>query len=207
MAGAPPAWAPGWTARMPERVEGGCALSSEDALLFEPGDAAPASALSAVTNVTLDSDAGRLKPRYQVSEDGGCWFNDWFDTELQVACGFTRSSLDKYHCRPDSASAKAAVVYAFTDSACTLSHPIGRLGPCDDEVPTVAFGNYGTAVCMDGFEVWRTGAPIAAPETLAYYSMEGGTCLPLTLDPDRRYVTLTGKIEDSELVEGVLTVE
>ncbi|HEY5377190.1 MAG TPA: hypothetical protein VIK01_26100, partial [Polyangiaceae bacterium] len=45
-------------------------------------------AFPALESTTLTTDAGRLKPMYLSAADGGCFFQNWWDDQLQTPCSF-----------------------------------------------------------------------------------------------------------------------
>lgn len=67
--------------------------------LYEPGE--PVHEEFTALKVTRDETAkGRLQPEFYESEDGGCWFKGWYDTELDVECFFVLMPDGKEHCAP-----------------------------------------------------------------------------------------------------------
>ncbi len=125
----------------------------------------PADTFALVEPRVDESDPGRLKPRYYTSEDGGCWFNTTWDSELGVTCSFGMTADGRVRCVPSAGSTRQRV---FADAQCSEPEPLLRVPDCiDSPIPRYV----STVIAPDCTsptrhawvtEVWETGAVIAA---------------------------------------------
>jgi hypothetical protein len=142
---------------------------------------------------------GRLKPRYHTTSDGGCWFNDFWDSELMVSCWFTRTSQNEYRCLPGD---YVPTISLYLDSACTQSVVGYDAGACSTgPVPPFVAGTSPTEMdeCSDGIVPLET-ASIDAP----VYRMMAGTC---TLVPDSSGLYRVTPADPARFVAGTVMVE
>lgn len=79
--------------------------------------ALPDSDFAAAEITVVSSDPGRLKPRYRTTADGGCWFYDWWDSELETSCDVMYGSDGEQRCYPQGLT--FSTVRLFTDSSCS----------------------------------------------------------------------------------------
>ncbi len=81
-----------------------------------------------MTLVVEESDPGRLKPTYNTSADGACWFQGWYDAEHDVACEFALTTDGSHRCVPR----ERPLTRAYTDASCTV--PVAYYVACSAEV-------------------------------------------------------------------------
>ena len=150
-------------------------------------------AFPALDSTTLTTDAGRLKPMYLSAADGGCFFQGWWDDQLQTPCSFeSQYAGAPYYCLPISdATSPASVVRTFSDSNCMVDAPVVRMPSCNAAKPP-KFCAISAPACTGG---WRSVRPVdATPAALPpLWSNATGTCLPYTPDTGATYYA-TGAI-------------
>ena len=121
---------------------------------------------------------GRLKPRYYDGGSAGCWFHNFYDSELKQPCNFSTASDGKERCLPNGA---ISVLQTFSDAACTVP---AALSAVDDCTPT-ALPEYSTNE-MPGeggrrkYPVWKVGEQVAStalPPLGRDYGAGTGGCL------------------------------
>jgi len=157
-----------------------------------------ASDFVAVSLSVKETDPGRLKPRYRTSADGGCWFLDWWDSELETACDFMTNSNGQSLCIPSGTAASPSEF--FTDDGCTQS--VSYMSTvCNPE----AFGNYvrvyDQASCTFSASVRPIVATIPAASLPARWVGFPANCQPFSPDPEATYFEL-GPIMDAAMFMG-----
>lgn len=111
----------------PLHTRSGCKLASAadtDGYRVSTAKIVPPDRFAAIEPVVDESDEGRLKPVYDTTADGGCWFQGWFDSEQGSDCDFRLTSDEKYRCVPPPlpySPSGASVIELFTESTCTAS--------------------------------------------------------------------------------------
>ena len=162
--------------------------------------AAPDSDFLVAERTTLSSDAGRLKPMYLSAADGGCYFRDWWDEQLQTPCSFaTPDSGASYYCQPiEDATSLALAVEAFSDSACQVAAPYVKVAGCTGAKPP-KFSVVTGQSCAGGFGTIRSVDPTpVVPPSL--WTKPNGTCTPYTLDATATYYAAGPVIPNSDFV-------
>lgn len=160
-----------------------------DATTFST-EPAPASDFVAFESATATSDEGRLKPMYRTTLDGGCFFQDFWDEELETVCTFTGSG-STFYCLPKSSSPGESLEL-YADSSCDTAQYYVRVRNCDGAKPPPFWVVYSSA-CGSGFELRaldpkpRTVRRVdPAPVTLpSLWVGSGDSCTPYT--PDSQY--------------------
>ena len=180
-------------------------LTGELPPAFAIGPDASATIAPAVTRTVVNDDPGRLKPVYWTSDDGGCWFLTWFDSELGVDCGFLEFTDGTYRCAPSLYTDPLAT---FSDDACTVQAPVAAISACTTKpVPKYAIRFDGLLTCRRVAEVWSTGEVISGASPPSRWVQSDTGCVPATLSAEVRYVALGAKLESSAFMAGELRVE
>ena len=138
----------------------------------------PLASFQQVVDTIDETDPGRLKPRYYDGGSAGCWFHNFYDSELNQPCNFSTASDSKERCLPNGA---ISVLQTFSDAACTVP---AALSAVDDCTPTT-LPEYSTNE-MPGecgrrkYQVWKVGEQVAAtalPLLWRDYGAGTGGCL------------------------------
>lgn len=168
----------------------------EGARAFSVTPIAPSEFLEVSTRVEM-SAPGRLKPRYKTTADGGCWFDDFWDSELMTPCWFTRTARNEYRCLPGS---YVSTVTLYLDSDCTQQVVGYDAAACGSPVPRfVATTASDPPECAEPLAPLET-APLEGP----VYRMTAGTC---TLVPDSSSMVLVTPVDLARFVAGTVMVE
>lgn len=156
----------------------------------------PASAFQATSVRTDESDPGRLKPHYHTSEDGGCWFWKFWDTELGIGCSFDLAEDGVQRCLPGDLGSFADM---YTDATCTVPVRVMSLAECKNPViPEYALDGVATE-CDTRWRVQRT-----APVTTELYHMQLGQCVQVQ---DTSALALATPVDPTTFMPGELRVE
>jgi hypothetical protein len=146
------------------------------------------------------ADSGRLKPRYYTSDAGGCWFRDFWDSELEIACAFRLAADGEYRCLPDG---DYAVVTAFSNDACTESVGLLELDACIPSPLPPYVGLFAAAECGTVVAGYRT--ETLASASLPLWQLTDSTCVAMT-PGDADYAVLT-PVPDTLFIAGEPSVE
>ena len=172
---------------------------------YAVGADAPASLAPAVTQTVALDDPSRLKPVYKTSDDGGCWFWTWFDSELDVDCGFQEFTDGTHRCAP---SPWAEPLDTFSDDACTVEAKVAAISACTTApAPKYAMRFEGDFGCRRVAEVFPTGEVLGGTTPPARWVMSDTGCVPASLSADSRYVAVGARLDPSSFMAGELRVE
>jgi hypothetical protein len=158
----------------------------------------PASDFQEITEWVDMTAPGRLKPRYHTTTDGGCWFNDFWDTELLAPCWFAQGEDGDYRCVPGEYVSASTL---YLDAACTTAIGVWEPATCGlTEAPRFVLGSQSSATaCV---------APSVVAETEALtgpaYRLVAGTC---TAVEDTTGIVRFREVDPSRLVVGTVMVE
>jgi hypothetical protein len=143
---------------------------------------------------------GRLKPRYNRSDDGGCWFKDFWDSELSTPCGFMELRLEQYRCLPSDYTPGIAL---YSDAACTQTVPGWVQGTCGITGPPryVTRSAGGRGQCDDSVDGYSVSEIV--PFTGTAYEMQSGACAPVPDGTAYQFEAVTLDL----FVGGTVTVE
>ncbi len=101
--------------------------------------------------VVNQQDSGRLKPVYNETSGGGCWFEGWFDSEQSTRCSFMLASDDRYRCLP--VPPPGQVLKAFSDPLCSEPISFYSASCSAAEVPKLVTTELKPACHSSSFEV------------------------------------------------------
>jgi len=166
--------------------------------------AAPDTDFLTVETKTQTTDAGRLKPMYRNAADGGCFFHDWWDEQLQTPCSFASNSAEApYYCLPTSdPTSRATTLEAFSDSECKVAATYVQVPSCELNAPP-KFAVSKVSSCVIGWRTIRTVDP--TPVTLpALWSKSGSTCMPYTPDATATYYAASEPMPNSMFMQATL---
>jgi hypothetical protein len=156
----------------------------------------PASTFAEIGAHTDESDGTRLKPHYYDAADGGCWFWKFWDSELDVSCGFDVAEDGVYRCLPGDMASFADV---FTDDACTTPARVLSLDTCENPVVPEYVLDVVPSECDFEWRVYRT-----SPVSGALYRMELGACVTVE---DTSTLALVTAVDPAMFMAGELRVE
>jgi hypothetical protein len=156
----------------------------------------PASTFAEIGAHTDESDDTRLKPHYYDAADGGCWFWKFWDSELDVSCGFDVAEDGVYRCLPGDMGSFADV---FTDDACTTPARVLSLDTCENPVVPEYALDVVSSECAFEWRVYRT-SPVPGP----LYRMELGACVAVE---DTSALALVVAVDPATFMAGELRVE
>jgi hypothetical protein len=147
----------------------------------------PDSAFVAVETTIVSSDPGRLKPMYRNAADGGCFFRDFWDEELETACSFeSDNSTTEYYCLPlPDPTTHGETLRLFGDAGCVNAAVYVKMPACDGaKVPkfTIEYASR----CVYGWREVRPVDPVPA-ELPALWVDAGDTCTPYTPEANAAY--------------------
>jgi hypothetical protein len=184
---------------------GQCTEESEGDLppLFVADRDVAADRFQATEVTTLDSDPGRLKPRYRTTPDGFCAFEGWWDSEVSEPCRFLRMSDGVYRCLPGEVS--RYVSRYFRDASCTEETRLAEAPACPEH-SDYSYVVVDSGLAADGGrEVYRV-VGRTRPSSL-WKRAEDGTCAGVTSRDLAGSVEVGMPIEADEFVPGRLTIE
>ena len=148
------------------------------------------------------TDSGRLKPVYLTTTDGGCFFQEWWDEQLQTPCVFASLYAGApYYCLPQpDATSGAEVVDAFSDAACKTPAPYAKLPSCAGAKPPKYLPTYEPS-CVVGWRSVRAldPTPVVLPPTL--YVQANDACEPYAPDATATYYAAGPLIPSSMFVQ------
>lgn len=150
-----------------------------------------------------DTDPGRLKPAYDVMDDGGRWFASFWDTEHDVACRFYPTEAGDYRCIPRARFDE--VLHVFSDANCSESVAFARDIGCGTLPALGRYSVYDRDECLDFQVPYRSGAAISAAELPEIYALVDGVCEPF-IAADGNYAPLT-EVSLDEFMRGEMTVD
>jgi hypothetical protein len=156
----------------------------------------------AVVDTVDATDPGRLKPRYYDAGGDGCWFHNFWDSELMTPCGFAEATDMKQRCLP---STQLKVLSLFTDDQCTVR---AGFSPVDECVPAQVPA-YSTNIeadeCARRSQVWKVGAAVLKAELPPLWTNTTGTCIPAT-PKEEQFLRLT-LVDPSQFMAGESQLE
>lgn len=155
----------------------------------------------AVESTTAPADGGRLEPRYRTTTDGGCFFQDFWDNELQTACSFVPYG-EQYYCLP-LLHDEGALVAAFTDAACSEASPFLALRACEAATPP-RFAVVDVPSCVAGPRKVRPVNPTPVSLPAALWIESGSDCIPYAPQPDTTYFAVGDEMSNGSFVAAVL---
>ncbi|HVJ17450.1 MAG TPA: hypothetical protein VM686_18615 [Polyangiaceae bacterium] len=181
-------------------------MSSPGYQFYLPGNPVPATNYSEIASAVNDADSGRLKPRYNTSSDGGCWFDGWYDSELDTPCDFTTTSDGQLRCTPEQ-DYSLSVFDTYLDEACSQSRAIATLSDCaGTEIPRyVSSLDYST--CSMSSVSRQVEGPIEVTALPPLWQQFGTTCSPYTPDPTRQHVTVGPVLDPTLFMAAEVMVE
>ena len=156
--------------------------------------------LAAESNV-VTSDAGRLKPRYLTTADGGCFFDEWWDEQLQTACSFkTAYAGAPYYCEPlNDSTIRPQYVDTFSDTECNTPAPYLMLTSSEGDKPPKFFILLQSSCANQRVSEVRPVAPTpSVPPPL--YTNVTGDCVSYPVDPTSKYFATGAIMQKSEFV-------
>ena len=179
-----------------------------DATTFFP-EPVPAGDFVAFESTTRTSDEGRLKPIDRTAMDGGCFFQDWWDEELETSCTFTGSG-STFYCLPKT-TAPGEALELFSDATCETAAYYVRLPNCEGATPPPFWVVY-TSACGSGFDLRaldpkpRTVRAVdPTPVTLPpLFSGSSGNCTPFTPDGNSTYYAAGDVVPNSAFMPATL---
>ena len=152
-------------------------------------------------------DPGRLKPVYRTSADGGCWFQGWWDDELQTRCQFEMGNDDYLYCLPSAATGGSQLLEAFSEATCTVPAPYLRVPSCSaSEVPAFVTETVQPTCAGDRRavrQVLDAGTPGSALPAL--WTDSSGTCEPMGVVAEDLYFALGEHVDYAMFVTGELS--
>jgi len=165
---------------------------------------APAAMFQAVDSVVNESATTRLKPLLATTPDGGCWFDDLWDSELGAVCRFLTTSDGAKRCVPGTSY---PVVRFFDDDACTT--PTYYAGPVDcGAAPLAKFVLTGSSTnCGSSVTAFRVAGDPVSSDRLGtkWTSTTVSGCVALTIDAGT-YLPLT-MMDPAEFVAGKVVTD
>ena len=162
----------------------------EGAMLYQSVPA-PLDSFQEVMHTVDETDPGRLKPRYYDAGAGGCWFHNFWDSELKHACSFGTASDMKERCLPNTG---IGVLRTFTDAACTVPAPLSEISECAPAtLPEYSINEMPGECGRRKYEVWKAGEQVAGtalPPLWRDYGVNGG-CIVFQPTAEKTYLKLT----------------
>jgi hypothetical protein len=155
-------------------------------------------------NVLMD-DPGRVKPRFLTTPDGGCWFDGWYESELDIECEFMLMPDGRYGCLPELYIVPEAT---FSDASCTTEYPLIATTDCFGRTQPryVSTPNY--RECGDPTREVRAVQEILEASALPpLFTTSGGGCSPYVTYAGGAYLHLGPALDPSTLVGGSMVVE
>ena len=176
---------------------------AEGVTLFQTTPA-PAESFQEVVDTINEADPGRLKPRYYDAGSGGCWFHDFWDSELKQVCTFSTASDMKQRCLPRGA---IGVLQTFSDAACTVPAALSQINECTPATLPEYSTNEMSGECGRGkYQVWKVGEEVASASLPALWTSNGvGTCVSYQPTAEK-YLKLT-LVEPTMFMAGEPTIQ
>jgi hypothetical protein len=174
---------------------GGCTeLGDDQGYVAAP---APLSSFEKVDTRTDDTFPGRLKPQFVTTPDGGCWYDDLWDSELGVHCEFDTAADGQERCLPGM---RAPVVHAYSDEGCTNEVTYAGPLPCGTTSVPPYVQERGGMACDTGLAVSKTELTFHVDESRTVWTKVGISCTQSALvSGDYAVLTL---MEPSSFVAG-----
>ncbi|MGD8859013.1 MAG: hypothetical protein PVI30_03320 [Myxococcales bacterium] len=135
-----------------------------------------------------DTATGRLRRRHLTSEAGGCWAESPWDTELDVARSFRRTTDDRWRCVPRGPLDLSAYA-GFSDETCTTPVAYVVVPECETAADVPRFVTRTDHADCRKVTVYEVDDPVAATPTLYYDNP--GRCSPSALPMGSAYLALT----------------
>jgi hypothetical protein len=173
---------------------------------YLPGASIPPTNYSEITSAVNDADSGRLKARYNTTSDGGCWFDGWYDSELDTPCEFTTASDGQLRCTPEEGYS-LTVLSTYLDEACTQPRAIAILSECPGtEIPTyTSVVDWGS--CNPASVSRQVEGPVEITALPPLWQLFGTTCSPYTPDPTFQYITVGPPLDPTLFMAAEVMVE
>jgi hypothetical protein len=168
------------------------------------GAAVDPSTLARAQQVSDAATDSRLQPLFLTTEDGGVWFNHWYDTALDAPCSFQTDAHGDVRCLPGDDS--HGVIYA--DAACNdalVEVAVPDRCQATDAVPQF-IREYPTEGCGSGVASVRQ-VMQARSSTVVYDKQSDGSCLARRATTDHLYFTLSAPLPLDGFVAGTSTIE
>ncbi|HEX2871116.1 MAG TPA: hypothetical protein VHP33_07670 [Polyangiaceae bacterium] len=166
----------------------------------------PLESFQEVTHTIDESDPGRLKPRYYDAGSTGCWFHNFWDSELKQVCNFSTASDSKERCLPSSG---LAVLRTFTDAACTVPAPLSERSECTPATLPEYSTNEMLGECgRRKYDVHRVGEEVlgsSLPPLWRDYGANAGGCVAFQPTAEK-YLKLT-LVDPSTFMAGEPTIQ
>lgn len=149
-----------------------------------------------------ESDPGRLKPRYYDAGADGCWFQNFWDSELMTACGFAEATDMKQRCLP---STKLKLQRYFSDAQCKVRLALSPIDECTPSQLPAYSTNMAPDECARRSEVWKVGEPVLKADLPPLWTDYTGTCTTAT-PKEEKFLRLT-LVDPSQFMAGELQLE
>ena len=188
----------------PLYVRSGCMATTSMGISAFSAKATADTDFVAVEPQTLSSDTGRLKPMYRSASDGGCFFHDWWDEELQTRCSFGTNARElPYYCLPTVDPASPALnLNTFSDSECKVPAPYVQMPSCSGAKPPKYFITDG-ASCVAGWRTIRTLASTPSTPPPLWVS-NGSSCSAYTPSATATYYAAGDALPSSMFVQATV---
>jgi len=164
---------------------------------------APDSDFLSVESKALSTDSGRLKPMYRNAADGGCFFHDWWDEQLQTSCSFVTNSRGlPYYCLPAvDPTSLAVTLETFSDSECKVAAPYVQMPNCSGGPPKFAISAAST--CIGNWRTIRTVASTPSTPPPLWMS-NGGSCFSYTPSASATFYATSEAMPNSMFVQATV---
>jgi hypothetical protein len=181
-----------------------------ESAFYSRGEQVPNTDFVGTTLSWNEADGGRLLPTYRDSDDGACWFEGWYDTQLETDCSFQLMTDGKLHCVPD-ALAGATPIVAYSDPECLVEEAYAPFfEPCPGAATPKYAASYGDGTpnsCSMTVVVYEVGELVEQADLPVLYAKSGSACVETSLTPASAYVKLGARLPPSTFMEGTLMVE
>jgi hypothetical protein len=152
---------------------------------------------------TIDeSDPGRLKPLYYDAGADGCWFQNFWDSELMTPCSFDEATDAKQRCLPTT---KLKVQRYFSDAECKVRVALSAIDECTPALLPAYSTNLAPHECARRSEVWKVGEPVLKAELPPLWTDYTGTCMAAT-PKEEKFLRLT-LVDPGQFMAGELQLE
>jgi hypothetical protein len=151
-------------------------------------------------------DPGRLQPSYRSRNDGGCWFDGWYDTVLDERCHFEELAGMSY-CFPEARYVRYEQV--FSDASCRTARTYAGMTACSAE----SIGGFvmdreaQSPACVPEQRHRLVGTPLEASALPELYILAAGGACQRFVPAQARYVEVGAPVAVSELMSGEVSVE
>jgi hypothetical protein len=152
-------------------------------------------------------DPGRLKPSYRSRNDGGCWFDGWYDTVLEERCHFEELADGKSYCFPEARYARFEQV--FSDASCRTARTYAGMTACSAESigKAVMDSEAQSPACVPEQRHRLVGTPQEASALPELYVLGAGGACQRFVPGQTHYVEVGAPVAASELMPGEVSVE